>query len=76
MYMMWFDDSKKSQAEKIKEAVAAYRAHFHTPPNVVLVNADEMTEAPGVTVRAASYVRRFNLWVGWEDPMEARRVQS
>lgn len=67
MYMMWFDDSKKSQVDKIAEAVAAYRNHFRTPPNLVLVNAEEVVEAPGVTVRPASYVRKFNIWVGWED---------
>ena len=67
LYMMWFDDSaKKTPSAKIEEAVAAYRAHFGTSPNVALVHADEVCEAASVTVRAASYVRKANYWIGYE----------
>jgi hypothetical protein len=39
MYVMWFDDSvKRTPAEKVAQAVAAYQAHFHATPNVALVN--------------------------------------
>jgi hypothetical protein len=69
MYMMWFDDNtKKAVGAKIEEAVAAYMHHFKTRPNVVLVNEADIATVNGVKVRSASYIRRDNFWVGWEDP--------
>lgn len=66
--MMWFDDSAKKSAElKIGEAIEAYIRHFKSKPNVVLVNVDEQVQVSGVQVRSASYIRRHNFWVGWED---------
>lgn len=68
MYMMWFDDSaKKAATLKIEEAIAAYVRHFKAAPNVVLVNERDQVEVDGILVRAESYVRRDNFWVGWED---------
>jgi hypothetical protein len=68
VYMMWFDDSaKKPAAIKIEEAVAAYVKHFRARPNLVLVNEADRTELPGMLIRSASFVRRDNFWVGWED---------
>lgn len=72
MYMMWFDDNaKKPTSTKIAEAIAAYKRHFKTQPNVVLVNAAEAPcEVAGASVRVASYVRRHNYWVGIEEPAQ------
>lgn len=69
MFMMWYDDGKKTATDKIAEAVAAYIRHFKTPPNVVLVHPDdkEATAGPRITVRAVNYVRAHNFWVGWEE---------
>lgn len=68
LYMMWFDDSaKKTSTDKIAEAVEAYMKHFRARPNVVLVNEAERADVSGVHVRSASYVRRDNYWVGYED---------
>lgn len=72
MYMMWFDDNaKKPVTAKIEEAVAAYVRHFKSRPNVVLVNEADLEPVGNVRVRSASYVRRHNFWVGWEDPAAA-----
>ena len=71
MVMMWWfdDDRKKSVSEKIAEALAHYERKFHTPANVVLVNAAEMAEAPKpVKVLAQPYIQRSNFYVGIEDP--------
>lgn len=69
MYLGWFDDNgKKPTTEKIREAMAAYRARFHADPNVVLVSRDEEApaEVDGVLVRAEGYIRRNNFWAGFE----------
>jgi hypothetical protein len=68
LYMMWYDDSaKKPSTAKIEEAVEAYMKHFRARPNVVLVNENDRTDVSGVLVRSASYVRRDNFWVGYEE---------
>ena len=68
MYLLWQDlDLKKPQATKAAEAIQAYIGRFHTKPNVVLMNAEELIEVKGVQTRAESYIRRNILWIGWED---------
>lgn len=68
MYIMWFDDSKLPTATKIAQAVAAYTQRFNgVRPTVVLAHPEEVVEVEGVTVRAASNVRRSNYWVGVEE---------
>lgn len=68
MYLWWFDDNpKKTAANKIEEAVAAYVERSRTRPNVVLVNEADQIDIQGITVRSESYIRRNNFWVGWED---------
>jgi hypothetical protein len=65
---MWYDDSaKKPPTAKIEEAVEAYMKHFRARPNVVLVNENDRIDVTGVHVRSASYVRRDNFWVGYEE---------
>lgn len=67
VYMMWFDDNPKTPvADKVSAAVAAYVRHFKAQPNVVLVNElDKAAPAPkGIAVKAESFVRPNNFWVG------------
>ena len=65
MFLGWFDDNaKKTTADKIAEAMAAYVARFRTQPSVVLVNEAERIDVPGVTVRSEAYIRKNNYWVG------------
>ena len=65
-YLGWFDDNpKRPTAQKIDDAIAAYVERFKTRPSVVLVNAAELVaRADGITVRAETYIRRNNYWVG------------
>lgn len=73
-YWGWYDDDrKKDSAIKIAEAVEAYHDKFGTAPNVVLVHEADLATHPGVKVRAASFLRRFTYWIGWEAeaPLEA-----
>jgi hypothetical protein len=66
-YLAWFDDSPKTPpAAKVQAAAAAYLRRFGTAPNVALVSEGELCEAPGLAVRAAGNVRRFNFWIGRE----------
>ena len=72
MYLGWFDDNpKKTPAEKISEARAAYVARFGTAPNIILVNEADWVEVAGVVIRTEGYIRRNNFWVGWEDGCRA-----
>jgi hypothetical protein len=67
-YWGWFDDDRKKDAAlKIAEAVEAYHAKFGVTPNVVLVNEADSATHPQVRVRIASFLRRHNFWIGWED---------
>ncbi len=69
MFLMWFDDDrKKTVTEKIATALAAYEERFHARANVVLVNAEEVGEAPAsVRVRPQPFIQRSNFYVGVED---------
>jgi hypothetical protein len=74
MYLGWFDDNaKKTATDKAKEAISAYSARFEHTPNVILVNAADLPiELGGIAVRAESYIRRNNFWVGHIDYAAAR----
>jgi hypothetical protein len=68
MYLGWFDDNpKKPAALKIEEAIGAYVDRFKARPNVVLVNEADRADINGILVRSEGYIRRNNIWVGWED---------
>ena len=69
MFLMWFDDDrKKTVTEKIATALAAYEERFHAHANVVLVNAEEIGEAPpSVQVRPQPFIQRSNFYVGFEE---------
>lgn len=66
MYLGWFDDSKKTPAEKIGDAIAAYQSRYSIAPNVVLVNEADRVEHPSISIRVETYIRRNNFWVGYE----------
>ncbi|KAB8142067.1 hypothetical protein F8S13_16125 [Chloroflexia bacterium SDU3-3] len=72
MYYGWFDDNPKLAVElKIQDAIDAYVRRFGKRPNVVLVNEADVAEIAGMVVRAESFIRRHNFWVGWEDAARA-----
>lgn len=65
MYLCWFDDNpKKTQAQKIQEACAAYRAKFGAEPTEVLVSEGETVDGLPIPVRPVSYIRKSTIWVG------------
>jgi len=67
MYLAWFDDNPKhDQRRKLADGAAAYQDRFGYPPNVALVHPEEVAEAPGLLVRAEGYIRRNNIWFGFE----------
>jgi hypothetical protein len=64
---MWYDDNPKvSLVSKIEAAIDAYTRRFAISPNVVLVNASDVTEYQGVHVRSVDHIQRNNFWVGRE----------
>ncbi len=70
MYLCWYDDNPKhSTPQKVADACAAYRARYGAPPNVALLSRDDYADGVdyGVTVKVAGYIRRNNVWVGWEN---------
>jgi len=58
---------KKSAAEKIQDAIAAYVARFTTTPTLVLVNTADQADVGGVLIRSERTVRPNNFWVGMLD---------
>jgi hypothetical protein len=67
VYLLWYDDTKKTAQIKIAEAIGAYTDRFKSKPNVVLVNEADRAEVQGMLVRSEGFIRRNNFWVGWED---------
>jgi hypothetical protein len=69
---MWYDDNPKLPiASKIEDAIACYADRLGVRPTLVLVNEAELTEFPGIEVRAAITVRRNTYWVGQGDRPDA-----
>lgn len=62
--LMWYDDSKRPAAIKLRDACAAYEARFGERPGVALVHEAETCEAVGIEVRASAGVRPGNMWLG------------
>ena len=70
-FLMWYDDNPKLPiASKIEDAIACYADRLGVRPTLVLVNEAELTEFPGIEVRAAVTVRRNTYWVGQGDRPE------
>lgn len=68
-YLGWFDDSKKSQMDKILEAMTVYEDRFQQHPNVVLVSPACCVDMPEVRVivHPVIAVRPNHFLVGWEE---------
>jgi hypothetical protein len=57
MYLGWYDpDKKKKSSTKLKEAVARYQEKYGKTPAVVLLNAADAQDYPGVEVRVVGHV--------------------
>ena len=69
MYLGWYDDNPKHTiAQKIADAIAAYRQRYGVLPNIALVSeADGATATvEGIGVRVERRVQRNNVQVGVE----------
>lgn len=62
--LMWYDDSKRPVAIKLRDAITAYTARYGVPPAVAFVNEAEVCAADGVAVETRGWVRANNVWLG------------
>jgi len=64
-YLLWHDDAKKTPiADKIAAAIAAFSDRFKVRPALVLVNAGEVVELPGIKVEIGASVLPGDFWLG------------
>jgi hypothetical protein len=64
-YFVWYDEStKKTAAEKIGEAVAAYHVRFARAPHLVLVHSADQTQVGEMVVLTRQSVQPNNFWLG------------
>lgn len=72
LYLVWYDaDARRTVGEKIQDASAAYIRRFSAAPNLVLVNAADITELAEIEVRAERTVQPHHFWVGRSDERPA-----
>jgi len=67
MLLMWFDNSKKAQADKIKDACVRYEAKFEESATLVYVNMDQYDESlviAGLDIVGARNVLKHHFQVG------------
>ena len=65
IYLGWFDDTpKRTPAQRIADACAAYRARCKAEPTIALVNEAQLCEVEGLVVRSAGNIRKDIVWVG------------
>ncbi len=78
MYLGWLDDSpRRTPAQKLDAAVAAYTERFKVQPNIILVNPEEpLPAAYPITIRRETYIRRANFWLGWEEYSQGSRCNE
>ncbi|MDQ2807209.1 MAG: hypothetical protein M3Z04_09920, partial [Chloroflexota bacterium] len=74
MYLVWYDNSKKTTQEKIDEAVDRFQDRFGFAPDHCLVNVSSLIEHPHLDVRGVRYVRPDYFQVGCEDETMARAL--
>lgn len=68
LFLVWYDaDVRRSVAEKIQDALAAYTRRFNAAPNLVLVNAADLTTLAEIEVRGERTVQPHHFWVGRSD---------
>jgi hypothetical protein len=64
-YFVWYDESsQKTAAEKIEEAIAAYRLRFARAPHLVLVHSADQAQVGDILIRTEQTVQRNNFWLG------------
>ena len=70
-FLMWMDDQpKRTLAQKVADARAAYRQRFGCEATLILVSSDDAEQltglgvVDGVEVRVAANVRRNIVWAG------------
>lgn len=64
LFLLWYDDSKKSVATKVAEGAQAFRDRFGYPPVVVVMNERDLTPVGDLDVRSEGYIRPNNFWFG------------
>lgn len=70
MYLCWFQDDKRTTvAQRVHNAIEAYKARFSRAPSVVLMNTDELATlnagaVDGIAVDGKAYIHSSNYWVG------------
>lgn len=57
-YLYFFDDSKKTPAQKLADALAAYVARYGRPPRVVLVSEADAGLSFAGEVKVSPLIRR------------------
>lgn len=76
-YYVWYDESVvKTAAEKIQEAMVAYRARFTIDPAIILVHGTDQTSVHGVVVRTEATVQRNNFWLELAATTDIRRAAT
>jgi hypothetical protein len=63
-FLMWYDDSKKETADKIRRALDAFRERFGYAATLVWVSEGQAVPIAGVEVEPKSFIRMNNFWIG------------
>lgn len=75
--MLWFDDSSRSFAEKVRRAADYYQEKYGRQPTLCLVNPDTWDESESkklsVELRQARLVLPNHFWIGVEDEVRPSR---
>lgn len=66
LFLIWYDDSKRPTAEKIRQGCARYAERYGVQPNVVLISTTETAEIDGIEVRPLARIRPNNYHIGVE----------
>lgn len=70
-FYVWYDDTpKKTTADKVSEAIAAYVARFQTRPNLMLMSEADHTEhmvVSTIELRSERTVQPNSFWIAHED---------
>ena len=71
--MLWFDDSARTFAEKVRRAAEYYKEKYGREPTLCLVNPetwdDADTQKLTVEMRQARLVLPNHFWIGVEDDL-------
>lgn len=68
MYLLWFDDSKRTVEEKITGALRLYEERYGQKPGIVLTHPDQCIQRADVLIVTGESqgvpVRLNNFWMG------------